>query len=176
MKLSRCVIIYCTHLLGLQATRRRWVSEKDRGAVAASINTHHANSTQWFMESLPRAGDKWPSHILIRGRHHWTGIPVSQPSLPPGPPSRLSVFVCVQVCICVLLSKTDTEPVLEAGGHCWLHSMRLSLWECQIKCLCCDISESLHSQHDVEGWLALQMSPAMKNSSKSNHSNTVCSL
>lgn len=59
------------------------------------------------MESLTKAGDKWPSHIVIRGRYQRTVITVSHPTLPPGSPSRPSVWSvcrCVRVCYWVKLT------------------------------------------------------------------------
>lgn len=59
------------------------------------------------MESLTKAGDKWPSHIVIRGRYQRTVITVSHPTLPPGSPSRPSVWSvckCVHVCDWVKLT------------------------------------------------------------------------
>lgn len=161
MKLSRCVIIYCTHLLGLQATRTRWVSGKDREAVAASMNTHHSSSTVIYGESCQSRGQMTFTHsyqrkISVDRDFRITSLfALRTPS-----PDSVCLSVCRCVCVCVLLTKTDIELVLGTEEHCWLHSMcvSLSLWECQTKCLCCDNyrEESLHSQHDVEVRLALQ--------------------
>ena len=128
MKLSRCVIIYCTHLLGLQAIPRRWVRGRT-GRQKLPPWIPIMPIPQWFMESLPKAGDKWPSHIVIGGRYQQTGISVSQPPSPPGHPSGLCVFVCVQVCMCVRMSRTDIELVL-GGKRALLVAFPPRVWVC----------------------------------------------
>lgn len=143
MKLSRCVIIYCRYLLGLQATRRRWVLGKDWEAVAA-----------WDLwRVLPKQGtnDLQLSEEDISGQ----GFPYHIPLCPQDPPSKPCMFDCV----CVLLSKTDTELVLgaESTAGC-IPCVSLSLLECLTKCFCCHIHswESPHNQHDGKIWLAMQ--------------------
>lgn len=52
------------------------------------------------MESRTKAGDKWPSHTVIRGRYQRTVIPVSSLCAPQDSPLDL-LCVCTGVCVCV---------------------------------------------------------------------------
>lgn len=124
MKLSRCHIIYCTHLLWLQATRRRWGrwGGKVREAIAASMNTHHANSTVIYGESRQSRGQMTFTHGYQRKISVDRDFRISSLFASRTPVEALCVCLCASVCVCVLLSKTDIELVLGAQEHCRLDS------------------------------------------------------
>ena len=51
---------------------------------------------------LPKQGDKWPSHIVIRERYQWTGTSISHPSSPITPVQTMCACLCAGVYVCVV--------------------------------------------------------------------------
>lgn len=100
MKLPRCVIIYRTHLLGLLGDKEKMEGWKDSEAVAASVNTHHANSTVIYWESCQRGGQMTFTHsyqwkISLDRDFFITSL------FAPGPSQHVCVQACMCVCCCV---------------------------------------------------------------------------
>lgn len=136
MKLSRCVVIYCTHLLGLRVTSRRWGSGKDQKAGAASVNTHHANTTVIYRESCQSRGQLTFTHSFQREISVDRDFRIRSP-FPSGPLPRPCVFVCCWVELTQSWSSRQRtlmvifnvcEPVF--GGRlslCWDNRRRESL-------------------------------------------------
>lgn len=101
-----------------------------RGAAAASINTHHANSTVIYGESSQSRGTSdlhtQLSEEDISGQGFQYRIPLRLQDALAGSLCcvRVQVCVCAGVCVCLLLSQTDIELYLAADGHRWLRSTR----------------------------------------------------
>lgn len=97
---------------------------------------------QWFMESLAKAGDKRPSHIVIKGWYQRTGISVSHPSLPRGPDQTVCLPVYRCACVCYGGKLAMTRGALLVASHvcvCPLEQIyydnRQPLWSCFIGCV-----------------------------------------
>lgn len=100
MKLSRCVIIYRAHLLGVLGRAKTGGAVKGLQAVAASMNTHHANSTVIYGESCQSRGQATFTHSYQRMISADRDFCITS-IFAPGPRPDC-VFACVQVCLCVL--------------------------------------------------------------------------
>lgn len=153
MKLSRCVIIYCTHLVGLQVTRRRWESGKDQEALAASVNTHHAKSTVIYRVFCQCRGQLTFTHSNQRKISADRDFHIRSPC-PSGPLQRLCV--CLSVCRCVFVC---CSIKLTLGCSSWQRAqlvIRVKVHLCwEIVHVRTTTDESMHSRYNMEEWQAL---------------------